>query len=223
MLRRVAAARGFAAKLASRYLHSPVQRRRPELQCLTSPIWTVTQLVRQYRFALTVPTPLARRERAAWPAAPSWRREIERVLVGTQAPRVSRHEHVAQTLVRRFESALELVRTHERVVTTSLARREAEPVLARRAEGVVSPAAGTVAQPALPALPLARRAPATPAPATPETVNGKDSPVTPLGSAPARAARAASLAEHEVERLAERVISSIDRRLIAQRERLGNH
>jgi hypothetical protein len=33
----------------------------------------------------------------------------------------------------------------------------------------------------------------------------------------------APAAEHEIERLADRVLGSLDRRLLAQRERLGRH
>ena len=224
MLRRLEAVRAFASTHAARYLQSPVQRRRPELQCLRSPVWTVTQLVRQYRFGLTLASSPERRGKVDRPAAAAgWRREIERVLVAAPPPTVTHHEQVVRRLLRRFESALELVRSHERVISTSAGRRESEPEVARRVEARPGQAVHMPAEPALPALPLARRAPAAD---TAPTVSGSEKPrVHALPpSATARAVNsAAPIAEHEIERLADRVIGSIDRRLIAQRERMGSH
>lgn len=219
---RVDRTRALARAHVGRYLRSAVQRRSPELQCLRSPIWTVTQLMSHYRLSLAVSAPLPRRGREERPAAArNWRHEIERLLVGAPQPQPTHHEEVARTIVRRFDSALEVVRRRVRVVATSAVRREADPELARSNETRAVPAPRSLAEAALQPLPFARRAPAAEAPTAPALV-GLTQPAAPSHHASTQAA-AAHVAEHDIERLADRVIGSLDRRLVAQRERLGRH
>ncbi|MEO8017673.1 MAG: hypothetical protein ABI769_07655 [Pseudomonadota bacterium] len=215
----------FVSRHAARYLLSPVQRRRPDLQCLRSPVWTVSQLFRQYHFGLSLAVTRGRATGVDRPGVREWRRDVARVFVAAPAvASVPRQARVTELLVRRFESSLEVLKRHERVVTTAAARQEPESVLAKPAAAALALAPRALAEPRLPALPLARRAPAaempaTQAPAASESARGS----TPALHAQARAVRITPMADHEIERVAERVIGSIDRRLIAQRERLGNH
>jgi len=123
-----------------------------------------------------------------------------------------------------METIQRLVEQHTRVVSASRAPADAPAAAPTR------PAGQTVLHPAAPLVPElegppARRFRRQAAAGAPGTAAGVDAqPQTAAGAAALQAvppAPPAALSAPEINRLAEQVIQTIDRRIIAQRERLG--
>jgi hypothetical protein len=124
------------------------------------------------------------------------------VRVAAASPQLHEARIAARQLERVVEHAATLAVRHERVAV--------DPAVAF---GQMPPGTNASLAASPPQLVLARTSAAPPASA--------DSPAAPTARQPAPSAAAWAPAPHEIERLTDRVLSSIDRRLVAERERRG--
>jgi hypothetical protein len=220
VLRRALRLHAFAGQLAARHTRAAARVSAAELLLARSTAMFVTNISRQY--LLNLPR-LERHVAIRTPVNGSVTQTIERVMPVGAPP----SDPVA---VARIGATGALLRelTLRRLVVER-ARRE-HVVAGRPAEGMSgntdagTPTAPLAWQPAahaaqqLALLPLVKQKPMSLSP-VPSTAAGRD--VFGDRSTPARAANAAAVSERDIERLTERVIGSIDRRIVAQRERFG--
>jgi hypothetical protein len=210
----------FAAELIGRYARSAAQRRALEL-LLPNAAVLVTAIVNDCRLALCVSTPRSRgaayAERRAGPQA--WR-QLDRslhTLPPLQRPLAAR-TFVQETTLTRIAQRLQRIETRasDGASMTALASRaeSSMPQLQRAAEQRQS------AVPPAEEMPLRQRVVAAHAPLAHQSGAESTSAARSSAHVPAKVA-GGSVSEHELERLADRVISSIDRRIVAQRERFG--
>jgi hypothetical protein len=212
-------AESFAAQLFGRYARSGARRRWIEL-LLPSAAVLATSIVNNYRLALSISSPRSR-SAAQWErrAAPQAWRQVGRSL--ETAPPLQRlaavRTVVQETSLTRIVQRLQRIETHANygAAMAALASRpdsstmQLQPAVENREPAAPPGAEMSLRQPIVAANPAIAQQSASLSSSAP-----RSSP-----HVPARVARGVS--EHELERLADRVISSIDRRIVAQRERFG--
>jgi len=220
VLRRALRLHAFAQRMVARHTRAAARVAAAELLLARSTALFVTQLSQQYLLSLPM---LERRVSLRTRLDRSVTQTIERVMpVGASPPD-------SVTLARIGASGAllrELTLRHlvvERVRREHVAPVQASNVMSGKTDAGMPPAASAW-QPAayaarqLAGLPLARQKPIALA-AVPATMAGRDA--LDNRSTPARAVTVAAVSERDIDRLTERVIGSIDRRIVAQRERFG--
>jgi hypothetical protein len=213
-------AESFAAQLIGRYARSGARRRWIELLLPSAGLFA-TSIVNSYRLALCVSSPRSR-SAAKWErrAAPQSRQQIARSLESMppwQRPSALRTV-VQETTLTRVVQRLQRIETranHAASMTAMATRADSSTTQLQAAAENRQPSPPPAAQ-----MPL-RQPVAAANPAIAQQTNNAPSS-TPGGNprVPAKTGGGA-VSEHEIERLADRVISSIDRRIVAQRERFG--
>lgn len=213
-------AESFAAQLIGRYARSGARRRWIELLLPNAGVFA-TSIVNNYRLALCISSPRSR-SAAQWErrAAPQSWRQSERSLESMstwQRPSAVRTV-VQETTLTRVVQRLQRIETranHAASMAAMATRADSSTMQLQPAAENRQPSAPAAAE-----MPL--RPPVIAAnPAIAQQTNSAPSSA-PRGSphVPAKTAGGA-VSERELERLADRVISSIDRRIVAQRERFG--
>ena len=213
-------AESFAAQLIGRYARSGARRRWIELLLPNAGVFA-TSIVNNYQLALCVSSPRSR-SAANWErraAAQSWR-QIERSLETMpplQRPLAVRTV-VQETTLTRVVQRLQRIETrasHAVSMPAMATRADSSTVQPQPAAESLQPSAPPAAEmPLLPPVVAANTAIAQQTTSAP-SIAPRSSPHVPAKTA------GGATSEHELERLADRVISSIDRRIVAQRERFG--
>ena len=210
-------AESFAAKLIGRYARSGARQRWIELSMPNAAV-LATSIVNHYRVALCISGPrsrtVSRWERQAGPRSPV-AIEYASETLPTQQRLSSVRSVVQATTLTRIVQRLQRVETrtnHGGPVTSTSTRADSPTTQMPLAQQPSAPAAAE-----MPLRPFAVAA----NPSMTQPITSASSSV-PRSSPHASVKPASStMVENELERLADRVISSIDRRIVAQRERFG--
>jgi hypothetical protein len=219
VLRRALCLHAFAARLRARHARAATRWSASELLLAKSSAWFVTQLTQQYLvsvsmierrmgtrrdFGQAVPQILRRQSSSAAPVADE-----------LALPRAGASGALLRELTLR---RLVIERTRrDCVAPLRLPSTAPQPGHEAAPSAVFALAPVGRAAPPVAALPLVKHAPVAMS-ALPDNAAAR---ATRVDSAVPSHAAASVIGEREIERLAERVIGSIDRRIVAQRERFG--
>ncbi|HEV7607377.1 MAG TPA: hypothetical protein VGO61_08565 [Steroidobacteraceae bacterium] len=219
VLRRALCLHAFAARLRARHARAAARWSGAELLLAKSSSWFVTQLTQQYLVSLSVIERRMSTRRVFGQAVP----QILRTHSSSAAPAADElalpRAGASGALSRELTLRRLVIERTRRDCVAPLRLPSATPEPGRPATHSAMFALAPVgrAAPPVAALPLVRHAPVAPK-ALPDNAAARAPRVN--AAAPSRAA-ATVIGEREIERLAERVIGSIDRRIVAQRERFG--
>jgi hypothetical protein len=219
VLRRALRLHAFAQRMVARHTRAAARVSSAELLLARSAALFVTHLSPQYLVSLPL---LERRVSKRTLVNGSVTQTIERVMpIGASPDPITVARIGASGALLRELTLRHLV--VERVRREHAVAVRASEVMSGKTHAGMPPAAPAwqpAAQAArqLASLPLARQKPIA-LHAVPGTTSGREA--LDNRSTPARAATVAAVSDRDIERLTERVIGSIDRRIVAQRERFG--